>query len=145
MRGEFIFNTPDFISTSSSLVEGNIIYLAENLSKVNGLPWAVSGYGHGERITIKKANTNTIYISTGFVSSIRPDLYKANSRPKIIRLTVEGKFSFLFDLQDKPDYQTIKFPNSLTKNDTLIIEIVDVFMGTKYPDTCVNSILYDIY
>jgi hypothetical protein len=145
MRGEFIFNTPDFISTSSTLVEGNIIYSAENLNKINGLPWAVSGYGYGEKITIKKANINTIYISPGFVSSIRPDLYRANSRPKKIRLTVEEKFSFLFDLQDQPDYQTIKLPNDLTQNDTLIIEIVDIFMGAKYSDVCVNSILYDIY
>jgi hypothetical protein len=146
-RGEFVLSAPSSISASSFLEEGNARYFPTNMNASAGLPWVegVRGYGEGEKIFIRKAMLNTLYISIGFVLYGRPELYKDNARPKQIRLSVDNKFSFLLDLVDTPDYQTIKLPIALTSRDQLVIEIVDVYAGEKYQDTCINSILYDIY
>ena len=47
------------------------------------------------------------------------------------------------DLVDTPNYQTIIFPQTLYSSDIIIIEVLDVFSGTRYNDTCINNILYD--
>jgi hypothetical protein len=58
-------------------------------------------------------------------------------------LSVADKFSFMTDLLDTPHFQTIKLPRTLGADDTLVVEIVDVYPGTKYEDTAINCILYD--
>jgi hypothetical protein len=144
-RGEFIYNEPDYINASSFLTEGNIAYVPENMNGSSGLPWAegVGGNGIHEKIRIKKNMLTGLYISIGFVSFNRPELYKENARPRKIKITVGDTFSFLFDLKDTPNYQTIRLPKPLSKDDTLTLEIIDVYPGDKYADTCINAILYD--
>jgi len=70
-------------------------------------------------------------------------LYEENSRPKKLNILVENKFSLTVDLVDTPNYQTIIFPQTLYSSDIIIIEVLDVFSGTRYNDTCINNILYD--
>ena len=72
----------------------------------------------------------------------KPYLYKQNSRPKKIRLTAESLFSIEVDLIDTPNFQTIIFPVRL-KNEILKLEILEVYPGTKYEDTCINAILFE--
>jgi hypothetical protein len=145
-RGELIYNKPSYINASSFLSEGNVNYVPENMNSSSGLPWVegVNGHGINEKILIKKNMLTTIYVSIGFVSFHMPELYKENSRPRKIKITAGNSFSFYFDLKDTPNYQTIKLPKPLSKDDVLTIEIVDVYSGSKYTDTCINAILYDI-
>ena len=70
-------------------------------------------------------------------------MYEENSRPKKLNILVENKFSLTVDLVDTPNYQTIIFPQTLYSSDIIIIEVLDVFSGTRYNDTCINNILYD--
>lgn len=65
-------------------------------------------------------------------------------RPKKLELFVKDKFCFEVELEDTPNYQTIDLPQRLLSEDTLVIKILDVYPGTKYEDTCINSIFYDI-
>jgi hypothetical protein len=88
-------------------------------------------------------NCTALHISIGFVSFEKPYLYAENSRPRILDVSVSNKFSFSVELVDTPDFQTIKLPQSIGTSDVLVIEILDVFPGTKYEDTCINCILYD--
>jgi hypothetical protein len=82
---------------------------------------------------------SSLHISIGFVSYDKPYLYSMNSRPQELRLSIDGKFSFIHHLLDTPNYQKIVLPQQLDYNDTLILEIISVYEGTKYQDTCINT------
>jgi hypothetical protein len=139
----------DLISASSYLQENNFSYLPNNLSidyKTDN-PWVegVDGLGINEKIYFEKryVSNGSMHISIGYVSYNKPYLYNQNSRPKRIKLSVENKFSIIADLKDTPHYQEIKFPSDITMDDILILEILDVYPGTKYEDTCINTIFFE--
>ena len=133
----------NIIVSSTYLIENQISYNADNLNEKIGQCWAAKGYGINETLSLKMKWTNSISISTGFVSFEKPYLWKENSRPKMLELTVKNKFSFIFELQDIPSYQVINLPDRLEEDDTLVIKILDVYNGTKYEDVCINSIVLD--
>jgi hypothetical protein len=149
-RDENISFWPGIISTSSYLIENDILYSSSNLNSTfrTDIPWAegVEGNGIGEKIFFEKAfiHNGSMHISIGFVSYDRPYLYYQNSRPKTIRLSVENKFSFVVELRDTPHYQEIKFPSDISQDDILVLEILDVYPGTKFEDTCINTILFEL-
>jgi hypothetical protein len=151
-RDEIISSWPGIIRASSYLVENDILYFPSNLdiSYRTDKPWVdgVEGYGIGEKILFEKGYVpipnGSMHISIGYISYDKPYLYNKNSRPKKIKLSVENKFSFVVDLRDTPHYQEIKFPSSINQEDTLVLEILDVYPGTKYEDTCINTILFEM-
>jgi hypothetical protein len=150
-RDENIWNwSANSISASSYLQESNISYSPGNLSvgyKTDN-PWAegVNGYGINEKIYFKERTlmNGAMHISIGYVSYNKPYLYNQNSRPKKIKLSVENKFSIIADLKDTPHYQEIRFPSDITMDDILILEILDVYPGTKYEDTCINTVYFEM-
>ncbi|MDR2597093.1 MAG: hypothetical protein LBC76_07220 [Treponema sp.] len=150
-RDENIWNWPtNLISASSYLQESNFSYSPSNLSvgyKTDN-PWAegVNGDGVNEKIYFKKRAliNGAMHISIGYVSYDKPYLYNQNSRPKKIKLSVENKFSIIVDLKDTPHYQEIKFPSDIIMDDILILEILDVYPGTKYEDTCINTVYFEM-
>jgi len=101
--------------------------------------WAegVPGHGINETITFTGVQAIRFYISIGYVSYSRPELYTENSRPKKILVTVDGK-SIELMLKDTPAYQTIDVDAFSSK---VTIQILEVYTGTKYEDTCINSII----
>lgn len=136
----------DKITASSYLKEGDILYSPEqkNFTMLRPL-WVEGVVGNGihEKLFITASSCFAIHVSIGFVSYIKPDLYRENSRPKRIRLTVHDVFSFDADLKDTPNYQTITLPSPLKADDILELEIIEVYSGTKHTDTCINDIYYD--
>jgi hypothetical protein len=146
--GEFCF-TVNYdnvqIESSSFLIEHNIKYSTENLNDKIGICWAegVSGNGINETLYIKMNGANSLHISTGFVSFNKPYLFKENSRPRKIELSVDNKYSIIINLDDTPNFQTIKLPEELKKDEILRMKILEVYPGTKYEDTCINMILLD--
>jgi hypothetical protein len=133
------------VSASSSLVEDSVIYCPDNIDAKIGKCWAegVRGQGIHERIIIDKdmrVNFKNIFISIGFVSYNKPYLYRQNSRPKKIRITIDGKGPIINELKDTPNFQPLVLPNGYTGN--IILEILEVYEGTKYEDTCVNDLLF---
>jgi len=148
-RGEIIWFCPEIVSSSSYLVENNISYLPDNLEAYNKTdkPWieGVKGYGINEKLFFEKGSiqNGSMHISIGYVSYDKPYLYNQNSRPKTIKLSVENKFSIIADLKDTPHYQEIKFLSDIAMDDILILEILDVYPGTKYEDTCINTIYFE--
>jgi hypothetical protein len=137
--------------SSSYLIENDISYPPGNLgiSSKTDKPWVegVEGHGINEKIFFEDDYfpKGTIHISIGYVSYDRPYLYSQNSRPKTIKLSVEGKFSIIVELRDTPHYQEIRLPSDIYRQDMLILEILDVYPGTKYEDTCINTIVWELY
>jgi len=149
-RGENIWNwSKNLISASSYLQEGSFSYSPSNLSVyyITDNPWVegVEGQGINEKIYFEKGllMNGAMHISIGYVSYNKPYLYNQNSRPKKIKLSVENKFSIIAELKDTPHYQEIKFPSDIAMDDILILEILDVYPGTKYEDTCINTIFFE--
>jgi hypothetical protein len=136
------------VGASSYLTENGISYSPVNLANHwLDSPWVegVEGYGINEKLFFEEifSQKGSMYISIGYVSYDKPYLYNQNSRPKIIKLSVENKFSFEVELKDTPHYQEIKFPSDIDRDAKLILEILDVYAGTKYEDTCINSIYFE--
>jgi len=148
-RDDIIWFCPEIVSSSSYLVENDISYSPDNLEVHNKTdkPWVegVKGYGINEKIFFEKGSIHngSMHISIGYVSYDKPYLYKYNSRPKKIKLSVENKFSIIADLKDTPHYQEIKLPSNIDQDDILVLEILEVYQGTKYEDTCINTIYFE--
>lgn len=136
-------------SASSELVENGKIYTAKNLGNLKpDFPWVegVKGQGIGEKIFVD-TNTPYLILFSGYFSVEKPYLYEYNSRPKTIKASVEksGK-SKIIELEDTPcaqqlDLKDIFDGEIFRTSDILTIEIVDVYPGTKYEDTCINALL----
>ncbi len=141
------------IKATSELQEGNITYSAENLLKEEKLlPWAegVKGAGIGEKIYIERNSEGTSYeylskwkifgiaISNGYVDYNKPYLYEYNNRVKKIRVHYEGLNEYIdIEVQDTPQIQYFRLDKLSGK---IQIEILEVYKGEKWDDTCINSI-----
>jgi hypothetical protein len=150
--------TPEYnlISATSELVEGNITYSVRNLQDRNRLqPWAEGsrGSGIGEKIFIEFDPANRtglsprnisrwsirgIAISNGFVDYNRPYLYQYNNRVKKIRVHFIDPDDYMdFDVLDTPQIQLFIFDRRSAK---VQIEILEVYSGERWDDTCINNI-----
>jgi hypothetical protein len=137
------------ISASSELKESGVIYKASNLFNVNELmPWAegVPGDGIGQTIQIEferglVGGLNGLYISNGYVDYNRPYLYEYNNRIKKIRVRYLGYDDYQdFEVDDTPHFQYINIGIEYNPG-IVIIEIIEVYKGSKWADTCINTIL----
>lgn len=139
--------TPEYqeieITADSYLTEGTVKYLPENLKNTAlSTPWVEGkkGDGIGTIINVKaKSNFKTIIISNGFDSE-KKSLYINNNRVKGIRIIDSNnkKNSMIVELPDSPNPYSIDL-SFITNN--IKIEILSVYNGEKYDDTCLNYIL----
>jgi hypothetical protein len=146
-RQEAFYYFQDAFSASSYLTEGDVVYGPENLgSHETRKPWVegVPGQGIGEEIHIDRW-FGRLWISIGFVSYDRPELYELNSRPKTIRVVSEATGEErVVELEDTPNLQRIDVPGDWeTAGDGGIrIIIEEVYPGTRWEDTAVNFIVF---
>lgn len=133
---------------SSFLIEGKAKYEPENLSTIEGLPWASkNGYGINDIIKISFSGNNYSQLAfyNGFQSESRPDLYKANSRAKKIKIkNLQTGLSKVFIIQDIPDAQEFPILDlflSKNTNVTLEITILEVYPGDRFKDLCIQAII----
>jgi hypothetical protein len=141
------FPSRSHIIASSELKEKGIIYRAVSLTDISYLtPWVegVSGSGIGEKIKFLDTNcsNSVIVISNGFVDYKRPYLYEYNNRVKKMKVSYDGKFIgeednyIIINFEDTPDFQVFNiFPRGYGD---LIFEIIDIYPGSRYDDTCIN-------
>lgn len=144
-----------FPKANSELRERDIVYKAENLVDVDNLvPWVegVNGSGIGQKITLLLlGNSNPCWfgllVSNGFVDYNRPYLFADNNRVKKIRVHYGnlGKYTD-FDLLDISNYQYLEFPYGYEdywgeiEFSFITIEILEVYKGNRWDDTCINLI-----
>ena len=143
-EGLYFANSIKFTATSE-LVEQSTVYAATNLQNLNlNKPWVegVKGNGEGEKIIIN-CRASFIYFFNGYVSYTKPYLYEQNSRPKKIKLTLldsKEKKELIFDLKDTPNPQKLSLNTFYSGK--IELEILEVYSGSKYQDTCINSLLF---
>ncbi|GHV81283.1 hypothetical protein AGMMS49944_30740 [Spirochaetia bacterium] len=159
-RAGGVYETPSKAQSTSELREGNIVYKANNVVKQDELsPWVEgkSGSGIGEKIRISQNTENIvaaqstldvyrywgIIISNGFIDYNKPYLYEYNNRVKKIRVSRGNPNEYVdIDIEDTPQFQYFEFQDALkTESNILEIEILEVYRGTRYDDTCINMII----
>jgi len=154
-RGFAAFGSEDWIKASSSFQETiggkTVVYSPEKLGRNIGECW-VPVEKTNAKLTLSisprvQMTGENIYISSGFVSFSKPHLYNENSRIKKIRLYDSSGNSKIVELKDTPHFQPVSINGigSTGQNDNtsvLTIEILEVYQGSKYPDTCLNSIYW---
>ena len=130
-------------STKNYLTEGKIKYVPENLSNLSiGKPWVEGsdGSGIGDKIFISKSSPiKSIVISNGFVS-YKVQTYYNNNRVKLLKIC---------NINQRNESITVELPDNAIPFEIQIpfctrdieLEILDVYKGEKYDDTCINFIL----
>lgn len=127
----------DIASSSSFLSESGNLYKAENICKntFSGLPFVpgrTEGWAHC-RLILKwdessPLDYNMIIIGSGFVDINRPYLFLQNSRPHLIKITLNTGTSFYFNLLDTPTPQVLFIPKSFN---SVNIQFCSVYKGSK--------------
>jgi hypothetical protein len=142
---EAMYHSPEAFDTASFLTEGRIEYGPENLGGYRlSAPWVegVPGPGIGEEITVT-GSFHRFWISIGYVSLRRPELYRMNARPKVIRVIhpASGREKRV-PLEDTPNPQAVVL--DVPGNELLDLRIVieEVYPGTRWEDTCINFITF---
>jgi hypothetical protein len=142
------------VTATSELKEKDTIYEIGNILDITHLkPWAegAQGNGAGEKITAVIPDDYYNYgsplsghcrllISNGFVDYNRPYLYEYNNRIRSLRIYYDDdreKYTTII-LEDKPDFQLIGFNHYDSHGRNITIEIDEVYMGSRYNDTCIN-------
>ncbi|MBR4322869.1 hypothetical protein [Treponema sp.] len=96
--------------------------------------------GIGEYIDLSFVNPQkSISILGGFVRTTRQDLFRKNNRlKKVLIKDLDSDYSAIMNFEDVAMFQGIAFEKYL-KN--IRIEILEVFKGTQYDDTCISGIM----
>ena len=144
------------VRTSSYLVKQNMLYDGEAFIKEKSrlLPWSegVSGSGEGEWMELDINGSpvldeeyyepvKSLLVANGYVSFEYPSLYAKNNRVKGYRITSDKLASAVTgELADMPDLQEIVFPDAISCPVTLRFEIMSVYRGEAYDDTCISLI-----
>jgi hypothetical protein len=106
------------------------------------LPWVegVEGDGTGETLEVTFIEpTNVFVILNGFVDILKRNLYKDNNRLKTINIkSLDNSFDFNYTFEDVVMFSDIDLPE-YTKG--IRIEILEVYPGDKYNDTCISGII----
>ena len=110
----------------------------KNVLEIGGSPW------NGPVFTGWKNGLTGFYIVNGYAKNEK--LFKANSRVKKLKLTIDGTKEYILELEDtmNPQLFDIRYeqePN-LDKLDAIKaeFEILEVYKGEKYEDTVITTL-----
>lgn len=137
-------------------------YCASDRDPLTAWSEGVEGDGIGEIVLVQLDITSDIKIWGGYGKS--PELFKANNRPKDIRIYYFGSLDYPestqygigfknislldetdYQLQDLNEYQSIPSLDESYQTENFLagfvaIEILSVYKGDKYSDTCITEI-----
>jgi hypothetical protein len=143
-----IFGNGSWVKASSVFKEtlsGRVVeYSPDKLETRIGECWVpVKAQNEKLTLTINPRNQmagGNIYISSGFVSFSKQNLFNDNSRPRRILVSDNSGKSKTIELMDTPHFQPIAIDDIGISSGTLTIEILDVYQGARFSDLCVNSL-----
>jgi hypothetical protein len=138
------------ITASSELKEEGSVYPASNmLDKGRISPWSEGAPGNGIGQTVKISfelqplvfGLGGFYISNGYVDYNKPYLYEYNNRIKRIRVSYSGSNEYReFELEDNPNFQYIHLDIGF-KPTIVMLEILEVYPGSRWEDACINALI----
>ena len=134
------------VESSSFLTENGKEYKSSNLDNLNSdSPWVegVKGYGVGEKL-IFQTNMPGIAFFSGYFSINNPSLYEKNSRVKKVKFKcLENGKEVIWNFEDTAGGQQVDLSNLFKYDGSagvhIEMEILEVYKGTKYADTCING------
>jgi len=94
-----------------------------------------------DNISSYYSEINQIAIINGYAKD--DTLWENNNRVKKLKLTIDDTNQFILELEDTKDLQLfdINYKNdNITKKINMKFEILEVYQGEKYDDTCITSI-----
>ncbi|MBN8567978.1 MAG: hypothetical protein J0M25_14750 [Flavobacteriales bacterium] len=105
-----------------------------------------SYYGEGETLELLVSDTSIdeIIIYGGYLKS--KDLWRLNSRPKELLLSINDKEIGILCFKDICGKQSFSFPKYLiNSNETVLVQlkVLSVYKGDKYSDTAITEIDFD--
>lgn len=133
-------------STSTLAAQGENNYVSENLIDNDiSTCWAegVEGSGIGEKIVInsnKVFELNTITINNGYCKN--QNLFEGNNRLKELKVTFDNGESIFLNFNDGYSNYKNVFEISPVKTSSVTVEIIDVYKGSKWDDTCISDIIF---
>lgn len=141
----------------SEIINGKLVeYKIDNLKKsvmygfekgdnpiyTNPVPFVTKrgNSGVGEVIKLQTLSPlASISILPGYVNTKRQDLFYKNNRPKKIEIRdLNSCYRVIAELSDIAVFQTIELKHPV---ENMEIEILEVYPGTKYDDTCISGLL----
>lgn len=133
-------------SASSELREGKVLYKADNLKHIDGLPW-IPAEKHNCKLYIETNVRDDLVLAiySGYQSKEKPYLFKQNARPKklLIKNTLTEHSQEVF-LEDITERQIIYWKDLFEDEGEIVkleISILEEYPGTKYNDICIQSIV----
>lgn len=141
-------NNIKFTANASSELEpqSGVYYSVNNLIDNNEATcWTegVNGDGIGEKVTIVCngiATINRIIIHNGYCKSEK--LFYENNRVKKIKITFDNGESVIADLSENFSDRVTVIPVSTVQTSAITFEIMEVYKGSKYDDTCISEIVF---
>ena len=94
-----------------------------------------------EEIASYYTEIKQIAIINGFAKT--DELWKNNNRVKKIKLTIEDKDEYILELDDNKNIQLFDInykKHDITKKINMKFEILEVYNGEKFDDTCITSL-----
>jgi ankyrin repeat protein len=144
---DYGMNLIDTVNADSTLQEGETSdYIEFNLINETPDSWSEGEEGSGIGVKIKFTFKRTmeidfVNIKNGFGDS---EYFKANNRVKELRVSDGRGNSEIIELEDTDVFQKIRFEN-VYKTDYLEFEILEVYRGSRWDDTCIDEIsFYDM-
>ena len=117
-------------------------YVPENMidgDRTTSWQEGAEDFGEGNNITISfDSRTDISYIVIYNGNQYSEEYYYQNNRLKDINIIVEDE-DFPIELEDAMDPQIIKL-DGVKECENISLEIVSVYAGSKYNDTCVSEI-----
>lgn len=145
-------NANNIVASSALKSQGSKNYKASNIYDGDlGTAWVegVKGHGIGQWIEFKNVSARmegdwcgvgAISILNGYVKSDKA--WRENGRIKRLKVYCNGKPKYILELQNSRSSQT--FNVDISKGATIRFEILDVYPGTKYQDTAITEIDFNV-
>lgn len=120
-------------------------YLPDYVADINlSTAWieGAKDYGIGETITIifnDDTFINGLVMKNGYAKNATT--WENNTRIKSFNCYINGEIKYKFNLLDISGFQFVKFAErKFLKNESLVLEIIDVFPGKKYKDAAITEL-----
>jgi hypothetical protein len=125
---------------------GEFSYSPENLKDWNDKCWAEGAEGNGvgewlEFLIEVPRPLHAVFISPGYYKYDKDDtLFKANTRPKSVKVTLNGEHEFIATLKDAMTEHMMVVTGYPKAVKTVRLTIMDVYPGSKFEDLCISSV-----
>ena len=116
---------------------------------VEGAPHAGAGERRTFTFIVTTHDTTRLAVTACSIASgyqFSQKLFRQNARPRTLQLLYDGRPVALLDLKDSMGLQRFsipKLPLPRPSRHTITFQILDVYPGGKYDDTCITEIRFD--